>query len=85
MSRWTREAVAELVDHTLLKPEATDVDQHHGLADLCRVEDGAHPIGVPVHVRSLGRGIGLPEAGQVQCKRLHARVGQLGQHRIPAR
>jgi deoxyribose-phosphate aldolase len=26
MSRWTREAVAELVDHTLLKPEATDVD-----------------------------------------------------------
>jgi deoxyribose-phosphate aldolase len=26
MSRWTREAVADLVDHTLLKPEATDVD-----------------------------------------------------------
>jgi len=26
MSRWTRAAVAELVDHTLLKPEATDVD-----------------------------------------------------------
>jgi deoxyribose-phosphate aldolase len=26
MSRWTRAAVAELVDHTLLKPEATEAD-----------------------------------------------------------
>jgi deoxyribose-phosphate aldolase len=26
MSRWTRAAVAKLVDHTLLKPEATEVD-----------------------------------------------------------
>jgi deoxyribose-phosphate aldolase len=26
MSRWSRDAVAQLVDHTLLKPEATEVD-----------------------------------------------------------
>jgi deoxyribose-phosphate aldolase len=26
MSRWSRDAVAKLVDHTLLKPEATEVD-----------------------------------------------------------
>src|ERR1700759_4086506 len=26
MSRWDRDAVARLIDHTLLKPEATDAD-----------------------------------------------------------
>ncbi|TFV54789.1 deoxyribose-phosphate aldolase [Mycobacterium sp. PS03-16] len=33
MGRWTRDEVAELVDHTLLKPEATDADVRALVAD----------------------------------------------------
>lgn len=33
MRRWTRDAVAELVDHTLLKPEATEADVRALVAD----------------------------------------------------
>ena len=38
MGRWNRDAVAELVDHTLLKPEATEADVAELMAEAGRLE-----------------------------------------------
>lgn len=41
MTRWNRERVAELVDHTLLKPEATDADVRALVEEAEALEVGA--------------------------------------------